>query len=133
MIFIDFKQAYYSINRNQLWIALEDFSFPSKLVRLIRNCNTNTFCRVRYLGETATQFEVRNGLRQGDALSPTLFNLALERVIKEMQNSREMEMLGGNTLLAYADDIVILGESKAELTTSTLNLLKNSEKNGTPS
>jgi len=79
---------------------------------------------VRYLGETSTQFEVRNGLRQGDALSPTLFNLALERVISEMQNSREMEMLGGNTLLAYADDIVILGESKAELTTSTLNLLK---------
>jgi len=33
-------------------------------------------------------------------------------------------------LSAYADDIVILGESKAELTTSTLNLLKNSEKMG---
>jgi len=41
-----------------------------------------------------------------------------------MQNSREMEMLGGNTLLAYAYDIVILEEFKAELTTSTLNLLK---------
>jgi len=39
MIFIDFKQAYDSINRNQLWIALEDFGFPSILVRLIRNCN----------------------------------------------------------------------------------------------
>ncbi|KAL4092204.1 hypothetical protein QTP88_026743 [Uroleucon formosanum] len=39
-------------------------------------------------------------------------------------------MLGGNTLLAYADDIVILGEFKAELTTSTLNLLKNSKKMG---
>ncbi|KAF0756767.1 Reverse transcriptase domain-containing protein [Aphis craccivora] len=41
-----------------------------------------------------------------------------------------MEMLGGNTLLAYADDIVILGESRTEVTTSTLNLLKNSEKMG---
>ncbi|KAF0756766.1 Retrovirus-related Pol polyprotein LINE-1 [Aphis craccivora] len=84
IIFIDFKQAYDSINRNQLWITLEDFSFPSKLVRLIRNCNSYTFCMVRHLGETSTQFEVRNGLRQGDALSPTLFNLALERVIREM-------------------------------------------------
>jgi len=130
MVFIDFKQAYDSINRNQLWIALEDFGLPSKLVRLIRNCNSNTFCRVRYLGETSTQFEVRNGLRQGNALSPTLFNLALERVIREMQNTRKIEMLGGNTLLAYAHDIVILGESKSELTTSTLNLLINSEKMG---
>jgi sorting nexin-29 len=124
MIFIDFKQAYDSINRNQLWITLEDFGFPSKLVRLIRNCNSNTFYRVRYLGETSTHFEVRNGLRQEAALSSTLFNLALKRVIREMQNSREMEMLGGNTLLAYADDIVIFGESKPELTTSILNLLK---------
>jgi hypothetical protein len=40
-----------------------------------------------------------------------------------------MEMLGGNNLLAYADDIVILGESKPELT-STINLLKNSEEMG---
>jgi|UniRef100_A0A2S2QXC9 sorting nexin-29 len=109
MIFIDFKQAYDSINRNQLWIALEDYGFPRKPVRLIRNCNSNTFCRVRYLGETSTQFEVRNRLRQGDSLSPTLFNQALERVIREMQNSREMEMLGRNTWLAYVDDIVILG------------------------
>jgi len=49
MIFIDFKQAYDSINRNQLWIALEDFGFPSKLIRLIRNYNSNTFYRVRAL------------------------------------------------------------------------------------
>jgi len=52
MIFIDFKQAYDSINKNQLWVALEDFSFPSKLVRLIRNCNT--FCRVRFVRETSS-------------------------------------------------------------------------------
>jgi hypothetical protein len=84
MIFIDFKQAYDSINRNQLWIALEDFGFPSKLGRLIRNCNSNTFCRVRYLRKMSTRFEVRNGLRQGDAFSLTLFNLALERIIREM-------------------------------------------------
>jgi len=75
---------------------------------------------VRYLGETSTQFEVRNGFRQEDVLSPTLFNLAFERVIRETQNIREMEMLGGNILLAYADDIVILGESKAELTIQVL-------------
>jgi len=130
MIFIDFKYAYDSINRNQLWVALEDFGFPSKFLRLIRNCNSNTFCRVRFLGETSTQLEVRNGIRQGNALSPILINLALERVIREMNNLREMEMIEGNTLLAYADDIVILGESKAKLTTSTLNLFKSSEKMG---
>lgn len=44
MIFIDFKQAYDSIDGYQLCITLEDFGFPSKIVKLIRNCNLNTFC-----------------------------------------------------------------------------------------
>jgi len=52
----------------------------------------------------------------------------LETVIRETQNIREMDILGRNTLLAYAGDIVIFGESKAELINSALNLLTNSEK-----
>lgn len=87
MIFIDFKQTYDSIDRNQLWIALENFHFPSKLVNLIRNCNSYTFCKVCYLEETSRPFEVKNGLRQGNELFPTLFNLSLERIIREMQNN----------------------------------------------
>lgn len=56
MIFIDFKQAYDSINKNQLWIVLEDFGFPSKLVSLIKNYNLNTFCKLCYLEETSSPF-----------------------------------------------------------------------------
>jgi len=56
--------------------------------------------------------------------------MALERVIRKTQNIKEMDMIGNNTLLAYADDIVILEESKAELTTSILKLLENSRKMG---
>lgn len=47
-----------------------------------------------------------------------------------MNNLREIELLEEYTLLAYADDIVIHGESKAELTTSTFNLLKSRKNMG---
>jgi len=43
MIFVDFKQAYVSINRQQLWTALRNFEIPEKLVRLIEICNSNIF------------------------------------------------------------------------------------------
>jgi predicted histidine transporter YuiF (NhaC family) len=49
------------------------------------------------------------GLRQGDTLFPVLFNLVLNQVIKDMHEKQEMELIEINTLLAYADDLVILG------------------------
>jgi len=45
---------------------------------------------------------------QGKALSPVFFNLAHEKVIRDIREEQEMEIIGLNTLLAYLDDIVIL-------------------------
>lgn len=47
MVFVDFKQAYDSINRDQLWIALANLGIPNKLIRMIKICNSNTLCKVR--------------------------------------------------------------------------------------
>jgi hypothetical protein len=60
-------------------------------------------------------FKCKTSLRQEDELSPLLFNLAIEKVIKDTQEERKMEIIGINTLLTYADDIVILGTSQNEI------------------
>jgi len=78
------------------------------------------------MGETSEAFKCKTGLRQGDALSPILFNLALEQVIRDMHEKREMELVGINTILAYADDLVILGSSTNEIKTSAEKLFKAS-------
>ncbi|KAE9531258.1 hypothetical protein AGLY_010464 [Aphis glycines] len=67
------------------------------------------------------------GLRQGDALSPTLFNLGLEKVIRESYEERIMEVIGEETVLAYADDIVLLGNTREEVTRSVSKLIKASK------
>jgi len=60
---------------------------------------------------------VTTGLRQGDAMSPILLNIALEKVVREATLDKEGVKLKENNIgiLAYADDIVLMAESKDKL------------------
>jgi len=76
-LFIDFKQAYDSVRREVLYKILAEFCIPRKLVRLIKMSLTETYRSVRVGKNVSDRVPIRNGLKQGDALSPMLFNFAL--------------------------------------------------------
>ena len=88
-LFIDFEKAYDSVRREVLYNILVEFGISRNLVRLIKMCLTETYSRVRVGKYLSDRFPNRNGLKQGDAVSPLLFNFSLEYVIRRVQVNQD--------------------------------------------
>lgn len=80
VLFIDFQKAYDCIHRESEIKILKDFQFPNKLINLIMISIMETKVKVRVGDMISDPVLVKFGLRQGDVLSPILFNRVLERV-----------------------------------------------------
>ncbi|VVC35169.1 Reverse transcriptase domain [Cinara cedri] len=110
----DFKKAYDSINRESIYKILEHFRIPQKLIGLIKATLNGTMVKVKVGNVLSREVQVNTGLRQGDALSPIIFNLVLEKVNRMMNISPDEGVkLDGTSIsiLAHADDIALLGNN----------------------
>lgn len=84
-VFVDFRKAYDSVYRDNLYNIINDFVFPRKLIKLTKMCMEEIKYRVRVDNKLSSPFTVDTGLKQDDSLSPVLFNLALEKMIRKLQ------------------------------------------------
>ena len=131
VVFVDFMKAYDSVDRRSLMNTLDEFGVDRKTTALIKQTLTDTMAKVRFQGELSEEFEIKTGLRQGDGLSPLLFNILLEKIIREFGKALDLKNIRGVAIgrsnhyrcLAFADDIALLAENTemAQKMTETLH------------
>ena len=114
MLFIDFKQAFDSINRERLFGAMDRMGIPQQLIRLIRMTMCQTKARVKTDNQISAPFEFNKGVKQGDCRSTTLFILPLHNAAQEI-DQRGTIYTKSSQISAYTDDVVIVPRSESRL------------------
>ena len=124
MCFVDLKQAYDTVWRNGLWEVLRVRGVRPKLLRLIQALYKDTTSCVRSEGDLSEWFSVEAGVRQGCVLSPLMFNIFFDFVIRRaIDESVGLQI--GNTLvshLEYADDLSLISSSFDEMNRQLMSL-----------
>uniref|UniRef100_A0A8B9WXJ4 RNA-directed DNA polymerase n=1 Tax=Bos mutus grunniens TaxID=30521 RepID=A0A8B9WXJ4_BOSMU len=130
---IDYSKAFDCVDHKKLWEILKDMGIPDHLTCLLRNLYAGQEATVRTGHGTTDWLQIGKGVRQGCILSPCLFNLYAEYImrntgLKEAQAGIKIARRNINHL-RYADDTTLMEESEEELK-SLLKVKEESEKVG---
>ena len=120
--FIDYSKAFDCVDHNKLCKILQDLGIPDHLTCLLRNLYAGQEATVRTGHETTDWFQIGKGVRQGCILSPCLFNLYAEYIMRNpgLEETQAGIKIAGRNInnLRYADDMTLMAESEEELKAS---------------
>ena len=107
--FVDFTTAFDSINRNILFSRLIKCGISSKMIHIIIALYTNVMSCVKLNKSNTDIFSCKDGLRQGDSLSPILFSFYINDLPSKQSRVNTSTDID---ILLYAYDLVILASSR---------------------
>ena len=132
--FIDYAKAFDWVDHNKLWKSLKELGIPDRLTCLLRHLYAAQEATVRTGHGTTDWFHIGKGVRQGCILSPCLFNLYAEYIMRNagLEEAQAGIKVAGKNInnLRYADDTTLMAESEEELKSLMMKVKEESEKVG---
>ena len=132
--FIDYVKAFDCVDHNKLWKIVKEMAIPDHLTCLLKNLYAGQEATIRTGHGTTDWFQIGKGVCQACILSPCLFNLYAEYI---MRNAGLEEAQAGIKIarrninnLKYADDTIPMAESEEELQSFLMKVKEESEKVG---
>ena len=112
---LDVSKAFDKVNYNRLFLKLSDRRAPVCFIKVLHNWYAKSVCRVKWGGLFSMPFALQGGVRQGGVLSPLLFSIYVDDILKKLENFGCY--LHGMALSAfmYADDLILLSPSVVKL------------------
>ena len=132
--FIDFRQAFDSVDRETIWKLLRHYGIPGVFINLIQQLYVGATCQVVHKGKLTEEFEVRTGVRQGCLLSPMIFLLVVDWIMRETTKIGKTGIQWSPTKnledLDYADDLCLLAQKHEDMQLKTNTLVRTAAMTG---
>ena len=133
--FIDYKKAFDSLDRKSLWKICRHYGIPEKIINIIKAIYDKGGGNVMYKGKLSTFFEILTGVRQGCLLSPFLFLLAIDWIMKNCESKDGIQWcpFGKPKILGdldFADDIALTTSNRSQMQRRTNMIAETSKKVG---
>ena len=120
--FIDYAKAFDCVDHNKLWKILKKMGLPDHLACLLRNLYSGQEATVRTGHWITDWYQIGKGVCQGCILSPFLFNLCAEYIMRNtgLEDAQAGAKIAGRNInyLRYADDTTLMAESEEKLKNS---------------
>jgi hypothetical protein len=120
ILFSDYEKAYDNVNREKLWQILHDENITFQLQKSIQSLYKNSkICIKYYDGQISDPINTNKRVKKGCGLSPDLFNIYINEIIKEwkqtVNNGIQLNNKNKIQTILYADDQIIITKSEDEL------------------
>ena len=126
--FIDYEKAFDSVDRETMWKLLRHYGVPKKTISLIQCTFQDMSCKIAHAGQLSESFEVKTGVLQGCLLSPFLFLLVIDWIMKTTTTVRNNGIQLDD--LDFADDLALLSHNNSQMQDKTTLLETTSAETG---
>ena len=115
VVFIDFAKAFDTVSHGHLIHVLRERGLDNHVIGLLEDSYEGVYTTVKTREGETQPIQMKKGVKQGDPMSPLLFNLAIDPLINKLEEIGEGYNFEGRkvTTLAFADDLVLMSDSWA--------------------